>query len=75
MEDKKLFGRTCPNCGNLCQNNEIAKVALGPGVQVNMSCEQGHKWSEFYSLSYKGYWWAGKMYDNYGNEKVKEKEE
>ena len=68
MEDKKLFGRTCPNCGNLCQTNEIAKAALGSGIQANMSCEQGHKWSEFYSLSYQGYWWDGKKYDTYGEE-------
>ena len=68
MEDKKLFGRTCPKCGGLCQQSEIAKVALGPGVQVNMSCEQGHKWSEFYALTYQGYWWSGKKYGTFGEE-------
>ena len=69
MEEKKLFGRFCPKCGEVCQTHEIAKIALGPGAQVNMSCEQGHKWSEFYCLDYQGYWWDGKMYDSYGEEK------
>lgn len=75
MEDKKLFGRSCPRCGEACQTNEIVKVALGPGAQVNMSCENGHRWSEFYNLEYQGYWWNGKMYDSCGEEKVKETEE
>ena len=34
-----------------------------------MSCDKGHKWSEFYNLSYQGYWWMGKMYDMCGDEK------
>ena len=67
MEDKKLFGRYCPKCGELYQTAEIAKVALGPGVQINMSCEQGHKWSEFYGLVYQGYWWDGKKCDMNGD--------
>jgi hypothetical protein len=69
MEEKKLFGRFCPKCGAVCQTHEIVKVALGPGAQVNMSCEQGHMWSEFYHLLYTGYWWNGKHYDTYGEEK------
>lgn len=69
MDDKKLCGRTCPKCNELYQTIEIAKTSLGAGVQVNMSCEAGHKWSEFYGLSYLGYWWDGKMYDSYGEEK------
>ena len=68
MEEKKLFSRTCPQCGELCVEQQIAKAGLGPGVQLNMNCEQGHKWSEFYSLSYIGYWWKGKSYDAYGEE-------
>lgn len=48
--------------------HEIASVSLGPGIQVNMTCEQGHKWSEFYNLDYQGYWWSGKRYDTYGEE-------
>ena len=69
MEEKKLFGRFCPKCGEVCKTSEIAKGALGSGAQVNMSCEQGHKWSEFYCLTYTGYWWDGKKYDGYGEEK------
>jgi hypothetical protein len=69
MEEKKLFGRFCPKCGELCVAQEIVKTALGSGVQVNMSCEQGHKWSEFYGLNYQGYWWDGKKYDIYGEPK------
>jgi len=72
MEEKKLFGRFCPKCCSVCQTYELAKVALGPAVQVNMTCENNHKWSEFYSLSYQGYWYNGKMYDSYGEEKKKE---
>lgn len=66
MEDKKLFGRSCPKCGEVHQTSEIVKVALGPGAQINMSCAQGHKWSEFYGLTYQGYWWDGKKYDMNG---------
>lgn len=68
MEEKKLFGRLCPKCGEVCQVHEIVKIHLGPGAQVNMTCEQGHKWSEFYNLDYQGYWWNGKRYDTYGEE-------
>ena len=69
MEEKKLFGRFCPKCGEVCQTQEIVKVALGSGAQVNLSCEHGHKWSEFYQLTYTGYWWDGKHYDTYGEVK------
>jgi len=72
MEEKKLFGRFCPKCGEVYKTLEIAKIALGSGVQVNMSCENNHKWSEFYNLDYQGYWWDGKMYDSYGEEKKSE---
>lgn len=72
MDDKKLCGRTCPKCNELYQIIEIAKTSLGAGVQVNMSCENNHRWSEFYSLAYQGYWWDGQMYDSYGEEKKKE---
>jgi hypothetical protein len=68
MEDKKLFSRFCPKCGEVCQTDEIAKASLGAGVNVNMTCGQGHKWTEFYSLSYQGYWYSGKRYDSYGEE-------
>lgn len=68
MEEKKLFGRFCPKCGEAYQTHEIVKIALCSGAQVNMSCENGHKWSEFYNLSYQGYWWDGKKYDTYGEE-------
>lgn len=39
-----------------------------------MACENNHKWSEFYGLIYQGYWWDGKMYDSYGEEKKKEEQ-
>ena len=68
MEDKKLFGKTCPKCGNVCSAKEVASVKLGAGVQINMMCEDSHKWSEFYSLTYTGFWWDGKKYDTYGEE-------
>ena len=41
-------------------------------VQVNMCCENGHKWSEFYTLNYSGFWFMGKHYDSLGCEKAKE---
>lgn len=66
--ENKLFGRLCPKCGEMYKKYQIAKVALGPGAQINFMCEQEHKWSEFYSLSYQGYWWDGKRYDTYGQE-------
>jgi hypothetical protein len=69
-ETKKLFSRVCPKCGEMCQTKEISKVGIGPGAQVNMCCENGHKWSEFYNLAYTGYWWDGKLYDTYGEEKT-----
>lgn len=66
--ENKLFGRVCPKCGEPYKECQIAKVSLGPGAQVNLMCEQGHKWSEFYNLSYQGYWWDGKRYNTYGEE-------
>ena len=68
MEERKIFDRFCPKCSAVYQTREIAKIALGSGVQINMSCENNHKWSEFYSLTYRGFWWDGKRYDTYGEE-------
>ncbi|MBQ8730854.1 MAG: hypothetical protein IJY81_06720 [Lachnospiraceae bacterium] len=64
--ENKCFKKICPKCANVYIDCEIAKVSLGKGVQLNLMCEQGHKWSEFYNLSYKGYWWDGKKYNNCG---------
>jgi hypothetical protein len=72
MDGKKLFERTCPKCGVIYQDCEIAKVIFNSGVQVNMLCHNGHKWTEFYNFNYQGYWWNGKMYDAYGEERNKE---
>jgi len=68
----KLFSRTCPKCGKTCQTYETSMVSLGAGVQYNMSCEDGHKWSEFYCLTYTGYWWDGNRYNTYGEAIPKE---
>ena len=68
MEEKKLFGRFCPKCNELYVESQIAQASLGAGAQVNLMCEQGHKWSEFYHLDYQGYWCEGKKYDTYGEE-------
>ena len=69
MEDKKLFGRICPKCGELYQTCDFAKVHLGLGAQVNLQCSAGHRWTEFYNLEYRGFWWDGTMYDSYGEPK------
>lgn len=69
MEDKKLFGRTCPKCNEVYQYCEFVKVHLGPGAHVNMQCSNGHKWTEFYSFEYQGYWWDGKRYDSCGEQR------
>ena len=66
MVEEKLFGRSCPKCGELYKECQIAKISLGAGAQVNLMCEQGHKWSEFYTLTYQGYWWTDSRYDSYG---------
>lgn len=68
--EEKLFGRTCPKCGDVYKECQFAKAGIGIGVHANMMCEQGHKWTEFYSLSYQGFWWDGKMYNSFGEEKV-----
>lgn len=68
MEEVKLFPRLCPKCGEVYETHEFAKVHLGPGVYVNMMCPNKHKWTEFYSLTYTGYWWDGKRYDTFGEE-------
>ena len=65
MDEKKLFNRTCPKCGEIYRDRQVAKAGLS-GVQLNLICDQGHMWSEFYSLVYQGYWWNGKMYDTEG---------
>ena len=70
MEDKKLCGRLCPKCKEPYQTINIAKTSLGAGVQVNMLCENNHKWSEFYGLTYQGFWWAGKRYNSFGEEQT-----
>jgi hypothetical protein len=66
--EEKLFGRVCPQCGEVYKQKQVAKAAIGSGVQFNLTCEQGHQWSEFYSVSYQGYWFNGKRYDSYGQE-------
>lgn len=70
--EHKLFGRFCPKCNKLYKEYQLAKINLGSGVQINLMCEQGHKWSEFYSLSYKGYWWDGKKYVSSIDDSIKE---
>lgn len=72
--EEKLFGRSCPKCGKLYQTAEVAMVSIGAGVQYNMQCENGHKWSEFYCLTYTGFWWDNKRYDSYGQEVRKDTE-
>lgn len=69
---EKLESRKCPDCGSIYASKEISKVSLGAVVQVNMCCENGHKWSEFYTLNYSGFWFMGKHYDSLGCEKAKE---
>ena len=64
----KLFGRTCPKCGEVFKDCQLAKVGFGAGIYANMTCEQGHKWTEFYGLTYQGYWWDGKRYNSYGED-------
>lgn len=66
--EEKFFGRTCPKCGDIYKECQLVKVGIGVGAQANMMCEQGHKWTEFYSLSYQGFWWDGKMYNSFGEE-------
>ena len=68
MEEKKLLTRTCPKCGNICLTAEVAKIVPSSIVHMNMTCEHGHKWTEFYSLAYQGFWWDGKKYDSYGEQ-------
>ena len=75
MDTKKLFERYCPNCGEPCLTHDATLVSLGAGVQFNMQCENGHKWSEFYCLTYTGYWYQGKRYDSYGEEVIKKETE
>lgn len=71
----KETSRSCPKCGELYEECQIAKVGLGVGVHVNLRCPNNHKWTEFYSLVYRGYWSNHVMYDSYGEECSKNKEE
>lgn len=71
----KCDSRCCPVCDEIYEELEYAKVHLGAGVQINMRCANNHKWSEFYSFSYQGYWFKGQHYDSYGNAKIESKEE
>jgi hypothetical protein len=68
MDESKFIGRICPKCNDLYQNYEIIKISLGTGVLINMSCGQGHLWTESYGLNYQGYWYEGKQYDTFGEE-------
>lgn len=71
----KILNRFCPVCNELYQDLEYAKISIAAKVQINMRCPNNHKWSEFYSLYYQGYWFNGKHYDSYGEEKIKEVKE
>jgi predicted nucleic-acid-binding Zn-ribbon protein len=66
VEDKKLFAGICPKCGNKYKEKEIAKLVICGQAHINMMCENGHKWTEFYSLCYQGYWNNGSIYDSFG---------
>ena len=67
MEDKKFVGGICPKCFEPYATQQFAKIALGSGAQINMTCEQGHMWTEFYNLCYQGFWWNGQKYDTYSD--------
>ena len=44
----------CPECNNLYVKKSVAKITLN-FLDVSMECEQGHKWTEHFSLTYDGY--------------------
>lgn len=70
---EKLFNRICPKCGELYIEQQVVKANIGSGAQINMRCENNHKWTEFYSLTYQGFWWDGKRYNSFGEEKTNDR--
>lgn len=67
MEDKKLFGRTCPVCGEAYNKKNVGKIMLG-FIAVDMTCEQGHTWTEHYTMTYTGFKHNNKEFDRFGQE-------
>lgn len=61
--EEKVFEKTCPECGELCSSREVSRVHFGAGVYVNMICPNEHKWTEYYNLNYRGFYYNGKVYD------------
>ena len=66
----KNTSRCCPKWDKMYMELTIAKANLGEGIHANIMCPDGHKWTEFYSLNYNGYWSEGKIYNNDGYEQI-----
>ena len=52
--NNKLEYRVCPECNNIYVKKSVAKITLN-FLDVSMECENGHKWTEHFSLTYDGY--------------------
>ena len=65
---EKLEYRVCPECGNIYTKKNVSHIMLGH-ITVTMSCEQGHTWEEFYSMTYQGYKYKDKYYTQFNTEK------
>ena len=62
---EKLKGRICPECGEVFTKHNTRLVALDH-ILVDMICEKGHQWKEYYYLGYSGFTYQGKNYCSYG---------
>lgn len=69
----KLFDRFCPVCGE-CDNLRQLKILNPSSIRIERQCPNKHRWAEDYTLSYQGYTYDHKSYDQYGQE-VKEYEQ
>ena len=63
---EKLESRLCPICGKPCTSK--SGTVIGLTLKYDMTCDNSHKWVEYYSLMYDGYKLNNKRYNRFGGE-------
>ena len=63
----KRESRTCPKCGKIYSKKNVDKITLFD-LRVSMSCPDGHMWTENFILSYQGYEYNNKKYNQFGGD-------
>ena len=61
----KTENRICPVCGEVYTVKNVDKITLH-SLLVKMQCPNSHIWTEKYTLSYQGYEYNNKKYNQFG---------